>query len=742
MLIYFLCTAILVGINFFLIVALASYHALDHSSFFYSTNNVVTYNCAGKIGASVASWILYTVGGVASVWFVLFLFFVLYILWAKKSWVFEWERLCAGLIAFFALSALTTYYNQDIIWSGKPGGMVGFLLVSCFSVYGHTFLCGVFFSTLLFCSLIILERFWLAILIKKTFMVMHNLGMNVFLYRLLTKGYVVFANGLKLCYGALCFVKEQYIIWKKGQSIIAQKRITCAHVLKDYLDDISSIKQKASLFEEETRHISSMQYVPDESDICQTIDQGIKKIYQLPSFNVPQKKINEQKARIAEQERKILLLEEKLKHFGISGSIVSVKSGPVVTVFEYQPAIDTKLSKILSLEDDLALALSALSVRIIAPIPGTSVVGFEVANTKRDEVLFSSLATGKEYQSFVGHLPILLGENTVGSMVIVDLARMPHLLVAGSTGSGKSVALNAMLISLLCKKTPQEMKLILIDPKRLEFSAYADIAHLLFPIVVDPKKAVLVLQWVSRTMEERYQKMAECGVRNIGDYNSAIKKGIKKEQSFEEMPYIVVCIDELSDLMMTAGKEVEIAITRIAQMARAAGIHLIVATQRPSVDVITGLIKVNFPSRISFRVTSRGDSRTILDNCGAERLLGRGDMLFLDATSAVISRVHGAYVSDKEIKEVIDLIKKQESVSYLNLQNELAQFCEKQEPADYDELYQEVLFFVKQNSEISISLLQRKFRIGYNRSARLIERLESQGIIMPQDGSKTRKVLK
>lgn len=742
MLIYLLCNVILMGLNFFLIVALASYHALDHSSFFYSTNSDVIHNYAGEIGAFVASWILYIVGGIASVWLILFIFFVLYLLCTKKSLVFEWERFIAGLIAFFSLSALATFYNQDILWTGQPGGLLGFLLVSCFSLYKHTFLCGLFFSTLLFCSLVILERFWLAVLIKKTTVMIHAIGMKIFVYRSFTNFCAIFNEGFKLCCGAFSFVKEQYLVWKKGQKIVMQKRITCAHVLKEYLDDISSGLSKVSTFEQEEFFGSSIQSIKDDHNICQSIDQGVKKIYQLPSFNTPQKKVNEQKTRIAEQERKISLLEEKLKHFGVSGSVVSVKSGPVVTVFEYQPAIDTKLSKILSLEDDLALALSAISVRIIAPIPGTSVVGFEVANVKRDDVLFSTLATSKEYQSFVGQLPILLGESTVGSMVFVDLARMPHLLVAGSTGSGKSVALNTMLISLLCKKTPQEMRLILIDPKRLEFSAYADIAHLLFPIVVDPKKAILVLQWVSRTMEERYQKMAECGVRNISDYNNTVKKDIKRDQDFKEMPYIVVCIDELSDLMMTAGREVEVVITRIAQMARAAGIHLIVATQRPSVDVITGLIKVNFPSRISFRVTSRGDSRTILDNCGAERLLGRGDMLFLDATSAVVSRVHGAYVSDKEIKEIIDSIKKQESVSYLDLQNELAGFCEKQDPADYDEIYKEVLVFVKQVPEISISLLQRKFRIGYNRSARLIERLESQGIIMPPDGSKTRKVIK
>ena len=331
-------------------------------------------------------------------------------------------------------------------------------------------------------------------------------------------------------------------------------------------------------------------------------------------------------------------------------------------------------------------------------------------------------------------MPIILGKNTVGAPVVVDLVKMPHLLIAGSTGSGKSVGLNAMLVSLLFKRSPQELKLILIDPKRLEFTAYADIAHLLFPVVTQPKQAIAVLHWVIKQMEERYTIMAACGARNIVDYNNNV-------QDHERKPYIVVMIDELADLMMTAGRELEGLITRITQMARAAGIHMMVATQRPSVDVITGLIKVNFPSRISFRVTSKIDSRTILDCGGADKLLGRGDMLFLDSSDAYLKRVHGAYVSDKEIAALIAHIRQQQPVEYLDLQEEMPMDSDGLQDVD-DVLYKQVLEFLDQIDEVSISLLQRKFRIGYNRSARIIDMLASRGLIMPSAGGKTRKVIR
>lgn len=443
-----------------------------------------------------------------------------------------------------------------------------------------------------------------------------------------------------------------------------------------------------------------------------------------------------------ELQERARVLQDKLKRFGVNGEVIAIKRGPVVTLFEYQPDVDTKLSKIIVLEDDLAMALQAMSIRIIAPIPGRSVVGFEVSNTTRQDVLFSQIVSNEAYTKFSGSLPLILGKGTVGEAVVVDLARMPHLLIAGSTGSGKSVALNAILMSLLCKLGPDDLKFILIDPKRLEFAAFTDIAHLLFPIVTNPALAISALRWVVQEMEERYEKMAQCGARNIADYNEKIlAKDNTDEIEQQLLPFIVVVIDELADLMITAGRDIEDLITRITQMARAAGIHMIVATQRPSVDVITGLIKANFPSRISFRVASRIDSRTILDTTGADRLLGRGDMLFADASTSQLKRVHGAYVSDQQIEQVADHIRKQRKVEYRDL-HQVNNMQRSDLLAADDTLYKDVCQFLDEIDEISISLLQRKFRIGYNRSARIIDLLESQGLIMPQDGSKTRKVIR
>lgn len=351
-------------------------------------------------------------------------------------------------------------------------------------------------------------------------------------------------------------------------------------------------------------------------------------------------------------------LEEKLEHFGIEGSVVDVYVGPVVTLFHYEPAITTKISKILSLEYDLALALQALSLRIIAPVPGTSVIGFEVANMTRKSVLCSEIMNDIAYTQTTAQLPIILGKNTLGAPVVIDLALMPHLLVAGSTGSGKSVALHTMLASLVCHCSPDDLRLIIIDPKRLEFAHYADIAHLFFPIVTEAAGAVASLRWAVKTMEDRYALIAKQGVRSLSEYNAI---------NSEKLPFLVIVIDELADLMMVAGPHIELYITRLAQMARAAGIHLIVATQRPSVDVVTGLIKVNFPARIAFKVMSKIDSRTILDAAGAEKLLGKGDMLFLDQ-HGVIYRAHGAYITDQEIIMLANHIKQQRPVAYQSLE--------------------------------------------------------------------------
>lgn len=440
------------------------------------------------------------------------------------------------------------------------------------------------------------------------------------------------------------------------------------------------------------------------------------------------------------------ILEEKLQHFGVTGSIVGIHPGPVITLYEYEPEVGNKVSKILALEDDLALSLKALSIRILAPVPGKSVVGFEIANETRESVMFSNVVADNALSSSGHALPLALGVDIVGRPMIADLAKMPHLLVAGATGAGKSVGMNVMLVSLLASVSPDKVRTILIDPKRLEFAPYADVPHLLFPIVTSPYEVAPVLKWVVQEMELRYELMAQVGVRNIADYHKldpekvfALEKDIGIR--VQGMPYIVIMIDELADLMMVAGKEIETLIARIAQMARAAGIHMLVATQRPSVDVVTGLIKANFPSRIAFRVSTKIDSRTIIDGPGAEKLLGKGDMLYLSPSHVGgVQRLHGAYVTDEEINRLNEYLKSQRDVEYFSLRQVVAQHSDQEQESD--PLYDDVRQYLATVDEISISSLQRKYRVGFNRSARLIEMLERDGYIAPAQGSKPRRVLR
>ena len=415
-------------------------------------------------------------------------------------------------------------------------------------------------------------------------------------------------------------------------------------------------------------------------------------------------------------------LVNKLKLFAIQVKCLDIRRGPVVTTYVLEPDANIKLSRILSLEDDIALALEVSSVRIIAPISGTSYIGLEVPNKHRQVVPFKNVIEHQTFKSFSGSLPLVLGYDTEGNAVVQDLAKLPHLLVAGSTGSGKSVAINSMIMGLLYAKKPENLKLILIDPKRLELAPYNDIPHLLFPVATEPNKALLILKWLLSEMERRYTVMAEKGIRSLQESNDL------------DMPHIVAIIDEFADLIMTSGKELEHCVVRLAQMARAAGIHLVVATQRPSVDVITGLIKANFPSRIAFRVSSKIDSRTIIDDAGAETLLGSGDMLFL--SSKGISRLHGSFVADEEVVRVATYVKSQGKPDYQTIEATSISMGE-----DYDdELYQEIVSYIMDQQEVSISLLQRRFRIGYNRSARIVEQLEKDGYLLSSDGGKMRKV--
>ncbi len=423
-------------------------------------------------------------------------------------------------------------------------------------------------------------------------------------------------------------------------------------------------------------------------------------------------------------------IEGRFAEFGIHGTIKEVHPGPVVTMYEFEPASGIKLSKIITLSDELALSLKAQSIRIY-PIPGRSAIGIEVPNKKRQIVRLGEIVASEKFQNSASYLTLALGKDIYGNPVITDLAKMPHLLVAGATGSGKSVCLNTMILSLLYKATPHDVRLLLIDPKLLELSAYENIPHLMSPVITDPKEASEALKKVIVEMERRYKLFALKGFRNIDSYNQAV--------SFEEkVPYIVVFIDEFADLMFTAPTEVEQSVTRIAQMARASGIHLVVATQRPSVDVITGIIKANFSARIAFQVTSRVDSRTILDTQGAEKLLGMGDMLFM-VSGVKIIRVHGAYVGEEEVKAVTEYLRSQGSPDY-SLFESIQIPAEKKENGringtERDELYEAVIEYATQAGEISISLIQRRFKIGYNRAARIMDLLEKDGLVGPPQGA-------
>jgi len=494
--------------------------------------------------------------------------------------------------------------------------------------------------------------------------------------------------------------------------------------------------------------------------------------YQLPPLSLlakpkPRSTISEISDEALEQNAR--MLENVLQDFGVRGEIIRVRPGPVVTLYELEPAAGIKSSRVIALADDIARSMSAVSARV-AVIPGRNVIGIELPNSRRETVYLRELLASSEYENASSMLALALGKNIGGEPVIADLANMPHLLIAGTTGSGKSVGINTMILSLLYRLPPSQCKLILIDPKMLELSVYEGIPHLLAPVVTDPKKAIVALKWVVREMEDRYRKMSKLGVRNIAGYNARLADAIaanetlvrtvqtgfdratgkpiyeREELSLEIMPYIVVVVDEMADLMMVAGKDIEGAVQRLAQMARAAGIHLITATQRPSVDVITGTIKANFPTRISFQVTSKIDSRTILGEQGSEQLLGQGDMLYM-AGGGRIRRVHGPFVSDEEVEQVVRFLKKQGQPAYLD--DVLAEpegedgdlLAYGRFGGEADELYEEALQIVARDGKASTSYIQRRLQIGYNRAARLIERMEDEGVVSSPSPTGKRDVL-
>ncbi len=489
-----------------------------------------------------------------------------------------------------------------------------------------------------------------------------------------------------------------------------------------------------------------------EPEIINTTNEVISNVsYKLPSMNILNEIKNQKKTNIDSYTlNNKTVLERVLKDFQITAKVVEIHIGPAVTQYEIVVPAGTKVSRILSINKEIALALAAKDVRIEAPIPGKSTIGIEIPNQNISAVSFREIIEANQSVKDKYDIMVALGKNLMGKPIVADMAKMPHLLVAGSTGSGKSVCINSIICSILMNYNPNDVKLVLVDPKKVELTNYNGTPHLLCPVVNDPKKASIMLQNVVREMEKRYDLFSEKGVKKISEYNAYIEKENKKhpEAPLNKMFYLVVIIDELADLMLVASKEVEDSIMRITQMARAAGIHLIVATQRPSTDVITGVVKANIPSRICFAVASQIDSRTALDMAGAEKLLGKGDMLYLPMGENTPTRIQGCYISDEEINRLINYCSKQISVKYdedivtNNASSNQASGSGNGEDGYDDPMYNEIVEFAMQTGKISASLIQRKFRFGFNRAARMIDLLEARGIVGPQNGSKPREVIK
>ena len=503
---------------------------------------------------------------------------------------------------------------------------------------------------------------------------------------------------------------------------------------KNILDIATEVKEKkATVIVEE---------LEENAKLLATIEKGKvakPKNFKLPSIDFLQKpKTVSHSVDESELDDKIRYLIDKLAHFKIDGDVVRTYAGPVVSTFEFKPAANVKVSKILNLQDDLAMALSAETIRIQAPIPGKDVVGIEIPNDTVDTIYLRELLDDKLFKDSSSPLTIALGKDIVGKPFVTDLKKLPHLLIAGTTGSGKSVGINAMILSLLYKNSPDQLRLLMIDPKMLEFSIYNDIPHLLTPVITKPKQAIAALSNMVAEMERRYHLMSENRTKNIENYNEKVKK-----EGGENFPYIVVIIDELADLMMTSGKDVEHSIARLAQMARAAGIHLVVATQRPSVDVVTGLIKANLPSRISYRVGQKIDSKIILDQMGAESLLGRGDMLFTPPGATGLVRLHAPWSTEEEIETIVEFIKSQREPNYDKsfLVEESESSSNNETYEELDPLYEEAKSVVLNDRKTSISYLQRKLQIGYNRSARVVEQLEQEGILSAPNAKGIREIL-
>ncbi|MCJ7595485.1 MAG: DNA translocase FtsK 4TM domain-containing protein [Desulfobacterales bacterium] len=706
--ILFLLIAIILGVSLF------SYHHSDPIYGMKTAHLARTHNLFGPLGASLAGWIFFILG-FSSFWLVAIFVALSLLSFAghplmtpAKSIIF----IVCLVISFSGI--LDLHFPKEVLYRGGKvlgGGLVGHYIAGFMKGF--------------------LNHFGAYVLLSAVFVISFMICTNI------TLGWIF----SRISVWVLALVRRF-----RENSVKRQERKRKKRVLEKALhQEKAKPRRKVVIVEPKPEP-------PKRPEQEAFPFMNVAGEFKLPSLDLLNRSPEDKGIQIQKEslEANARRLEMKLGDFGVEGEVVEILPGPVITMYEYRPAPGIKISKVAGLCDDLALALRAPSVRIVAPIPGKAAIGIEIPNNQRSTVYLEEILSSQAFKTSPHKLTIALGKDITGAPIIADLTRMPHLLVAGATGTGKSVSLNAMIISILFKASPEMVRLLMIDPKRIELSIYKDIPHLLHPVVTQPKEATKALRWAVAEMERRYILLSDRGVRNIEAFNRKILKdkrpaaADKTDPDNRVLPYIILVIDELADLMMTSSRDVEEAITRLAQMARAAGIHLIIATQRPSVDVLTGIIKANFPARISFQVSSRVDSRTILDNIGAENLLGEGDMLFLPPGVGRIMRIHGALISEEEIRRVTDFLRAQMTPDYdSSILSEVAEDDEnRDDDIELDEKYDKAVDLVIQTGQASISMIQRRLRVGYNRAARMIEAMETQGIVGPSDGVRPREVFR
>ena len=749
------------SLGIFISCALISYHSADPS--FNVTSNQEFHNWFGFLGATTADSLLQSIG-LASIFVVLTCFGWAWRQFFRHTEIFMLLRVAALLTSLCAASFLFSLLPFPSEWpiSAGLGGAVGSLLSAPLPSGPLTWLgAGVMaFSFVVLWGIAsgINRREW------------RGIG--------LLTGYIVLTLGGKF----VDFFRFSKSVTFEGYELPEKKNLLSLLPFMGEKDEpVEAAKPKKRTRKKATIKTAAEKPEPKISARVQKTEKKVVQTslgltrregnYELPDISLLKKapkSLRKHSLSDSALEQNARLLESVLHDFGVKGDIIGIRPGPVVTLYELEPAAGTKSSRVIGLADDIARSMSAISARI-SVIPGRNAMGIELPNSKRETVYFRPMIESPDFSETENDLPLALGKDIGGEPVIADLAKMPHLLVAGTTGSGKSVAINTMIASLLYHHTPDECKFIMIDPKMLELSVYEGIPHLLCPVVTEPPKAVVALKWVTKEMENRYRLMANLGVRNVEGYNKRIRaaktkgeelkrtvqtgfnpetgKPIYEDQPMDmnPLPFIVVVVDEMADLMLVAGKDIETSIQRLAQMARAAGIHIIMATQRPSVDIITGVIKANFPTRISFQVTSRIDSRTILGDQGAEQLLGMGDMLFMEG-GGKMTRVHGPFISDKEVEGLVNFLKTQGEPNYieevtLDPEESDDMFTGEGEMDEETALYFKAVAIVKGDGKASTSYIQRKLRIGYNRAARLIDKMEEEGVVSAANHVGKREVM-